>query len=164
MARKRRAPFLTLDSALAADRTQRSAGWYAGAFLFWLIAAWLATVGLSSLIPQIFGPAFHGPRSGTSCGEDLRDLNDELLNKVADQLKAAQKPASRDTLVAFFSDFDRRLMHTKLSCSEREQAAFTELSRLRHGISALLDRFDREQLPHVRKLHALLDDQGAPTP
>jgi len=149
---------------LAADRTQRSAGWYAGAFLFWLIAAWLATVGLSSLIPQIFGPAFRSARSGSSCAEDLRDLNDELLNKVGEQLKAAQKLGARDRLTAFFSDFDRRLMQTKLSCSEREQPAFTELFRLRHGIAALVERFDREQLPHVRKLHALLDDQSAPTP
>lgn len=149
---------------MAADRTQRSAGWYAGAFLFWLLAAWLATVGLSSLIPQIFGPAFRSARTGGSCAEDLRDLNDELLNKVGEQLKAARKPGTRDTLEPLFSDFDRRLMHTKLSCTEREQAAFTELSRLRHGIAALLERFDREQLPHVRKLHALLNEQGAAPP
>lgn len=149
---------------MGADRTQRSAGWYAGAFLFWLIAAWMATVGLSSLVPQIFGPAFGSARHGSSCAEDLRDLNDELLNRVGERLKGAQKPGSRDTLAAFFTDFDRRLMHTKLSCTEREQTAFTELFRLRHGLAALVERFEREQLPHVRKLHALLDQEGAPTP
>jgi hypothetical protein len=150
---------------LAAERsTQRSAGWYAGAALFWLIAGWLAAAGLSSLVPQIFGPNFHSARRGVSCGEDLHDLTEELLNRVGEQLKAAQKPSTRDTLDAFLSDFDRRLMHTKLSCSEREQTAFTELSRLRHGLSGLVERFDREQLPRIRKLHALLSNESAPNP
>jgi hypothetical protein len=38
------------------------------------------------------------------------------------------------------------------------------LSRLRHGISALLERFEREELPHVRKLNELLHPQGRRSP
>jgi hypothetical protein len=147
-----------------AENTQRSVGWYAGALLFWLIAAWLAAAGLSSLVPQIFGPSFQAARSGESCGEDLHDLTDELLDRTGDWLKGHPERNTRDKLQAYFADFDRRLMQTKLSCNESERAAFTELSRLRHGVSALLERFDREELPHVRKLNELLHPQGVPSP
>lgn len=153
---------------MGADGTQRSVGWYAGALAFWLIAAWLAVVGLSSLVPQIFGPSFGAARSGESCAEDLHDLTDELLDHAGDWLKGHPERNTRDKLQAYFADFDRRLMHTKLSCNESERAAFTELSRLRHGVSALLERFDGEELPHVRKLNELLNfkgvSKGVPSP
>jgi hypothetical protein len=149
---------------VGADRSERSAGWYAGVLVFWLIAAWLAVVGLSSLIPQIFGPPFQTARSGGSCAADLHDLTDELLDHAGSWLKAHPERGTRDKLQAYFSDFDRRLMHTKLSCSESERIAFTELSRLRHGVSALLERFDREELPHVRKLNELLHLSGGASP
>lgn len=150
-------------STLSAHRTQRSAGWYAGALVFWLLAAWLAVVGLGSLVPQIFGPAFGAAKAGESCTEDLNDLTTELLDYAGDWLKAHRRQGARDTLERFFSDFDRRLMQTKASCTERERAAFTELARLRHGVEALLQRFEREELPHVRKLDALFDQEKAPT-
>lgn len=132
--------------------------------MFWLIAAWLAVVGLSSLVPQIFGPPFRRAASGESCAEDLHDLSEELLDRTGDWLKGHPERNTRDKLQAYFADFDRRLMHTKLSCTENERAAFTELSRLRHGVSALLERFEREELPHVRRLNELLDRQGVPSP
>lgn len=139
---------------MIADSTQRSAGWYAGALAFWLLAAWLAVVGLSSLIPQIFGPPFRAARNGGSCAQELQDLTTELLEHAGGRIKAGTEPEARDTLSAYFTDFDRRLMQAKSSCTERERAAFAELSRLRHGVGGLLDRYAREQLPQVRKLHA----------
>jgi hypothetical protein len=132
--------------------------------MFWLIAAWLCVVGLSSLVPQIFGPSFQAARSGGSCAADLHDLTDELLDQAGDWLKGHPERDTHDKLQAYFKDFDRRLMQTKLSCNESERAAFTELSRLRHGISALLERFEREELPHVRKLNELLHPHGRHSP
>lgn len=151
---------------MGSHEPQRSAGWYAGVCAFWLLATWLATVGLSSIIPQIFGPVFLDAPKGTTCREDLRDLGDELMNRVAEELKPHPQASSRDTLDAFLTDFDRRLMHTKSSCTDGERAAYTELFRLRHGLSALAERFDREQLPHFRKFQALLGEHpaSAPTP
>lgn len=131
--------------------------------MFWLLATWLAVVGLASLIPQIFGPAFGAAQSGDSCAEDLNDLTDELLDHAGDWLKGHRRPGPHDTLEAFLSDFDRRLMQTKSSCTESERAAFTELSRLRHGVAGLLERFAREELPHVRKLDAFFGQKNAPT-
>lgn len=124
--------------------------------MFWLLSAWLATVGLASLVPQIFGPASSAARSGTSCGEDLHDLAQELLARVGAHVKDAPRSGPHDTLDAFFTDFDRRLMHIKPACTETERAAFAELSRLRHGVASLVERFEREELPHLRKLDALL--------
>lgn len=151
---------------MAADKPQRSAGWYAGAISFWLIAAWLATVGLSSLVPQIFGPLFLRAPNSATCRADLRDLSAELLNRVAEELKPHPQASPRDTLDSFLADFDRRLMHTRRSCTQREQPAYTELFRLRHGLAALIERYEREQLPHLKKFEALLNDQphSAPTP
>ena len=128
-----------------------------GALVFWLLAAWLTTVGLSSLIPQIFGPIGSSAVSGTSCGADLHDLTRELLDRIGAHLKEPTGAGQRDTLAAFFTDFDRRLMHVKSACTEPERAAFTELSRLRHGVAALVERFDREELPHLHRLNALLN-------
>lgn len=135
-----------------------------GALLFWLLSAWLATVGLASIIPQIFGPAYSVARSGTSCAEDLHDLARELLDRVGKHVKDAPRSGPHDTLDAFFTDFDRRLMHIKPACTEPERAAFTELSRLRHGMASLVERFEREELPHVRKLNALLNHASGVPP
>ena len=151
---------------MSADSTQRSAGWYAGALAFWLLAAWLAVVGLSSLIPQIFGPPFRAARNGGSCAQELQDLTSELLERAGGRIKAGTETDARDTLAAYFTDFDRRLMQAKSSCTEPERAAFAELSRLRHGVGGLLERYAREQLPQVRKLHAFFGEepgrQGGP--
>ena len=154
---------------MSADSTQRSAGWYAGVVAFWLLAAWLATVGLSSLIPQIFGPPFHSARTGGSCAAELHDLTDDLLEHTSEWVKARPNQSARDTLTSYFSEFDRRLMQAKPSCTESERAAFTELSRLRHGVAGMLDRFEREELPHIRKLQAFFSpgrpaQDSAPTP
>jgi hypothetical protein len=154
---------------LSADSTQRSAGWYAGALVFWLLAAWLAIVGLSSLVRQIFGPSFRDAKTGVSCAPELHDLTSELLDHAGEWIKARPVEDPRDTLATYFSDFDRRLMHAKSSCNDHERAAFAELSRLRHGVDGLLEHYAREQLPQVRKLHAFFGStqagQGnAPTP
>ena len=154
---------------MSADSTQRSAGWYAGALVFWLLAAWLASVGLSSLVRQIFGTPFRDAETGISCAPELQDLTSELLDHTGAWIKARPGQDPRDTLATYFSDFDRRLMHAKSSCNDHERAAFAELSRLRHGVEGLLERYAREQLPQVRKLHAFFGStqtgQGnAPTP
>lgn len=135
-----------------------------GALSFWLLTAWLVTVGLSSLVPQIFGPAYSAARSGTSCAQDLQDLAHELIERISAHVKEAPRSGPRDTLDAFFTDFDRRLMHIKPACTEPERAAFTELSRLRHGMASLVERFEREELPHVRKLNAVLNHESGVPP
>jgi hypothetical protein len=132
--------------------------------VFWLLSAWLATVGLASLVPQIFGPGSSAARNGTSCAEDLHDLAQELLERVVAHVKDTPRRGPRDTLDAFFTDFDRRLMHIKPACTEPERAAFTELSRLRHGMASLVERFEREELPHVRNLNALLNHASGVPP
>ncbi|HEX6245955.1 MAG TPA: hypothetical protein VFZ61_33750 [Polyangiales bacterium] len=114
---------------------------------------------MSSLIPQIFGPPFRSARNGGSCAQELQDLTSELLERAGGRIKAGTETDARDTLAAYFTDFDRRLMQAKSSCTERERAAFAELSRLRHGVAGLLDRYAREQLPQVRKLHAFFGHQ-----
>jgi hypothetical protein len=129
----------------------------------------LAVVGLASLVPQIFGPPFRKAPSGVSCAQDLQDLTSELLDRTGDWLKAHPDRSPRDTLADYFSDFDRRLMQAKPSCSESERAAFIELFRLRHGVAGMLERFTREELPHVRKLHVFFghesaNEESAPTP
>lgn len=131
--------------------------------MFWLLAAWIIVVGLSSLIPQIFGPSAGAAPTGTSCGAELQDLTRELLEVAGDWLKSAPERGTRDTLDGYFADFDRRLMQTKLSCTESERPAFVELSRLRHGVGAELERFDREEQPHVQKLRAFFRQGGAAT-
>src|SRR5689334_5976592 len=87
---------------LSADSNQRSAGWYVGALVFWLLTAWLIAVGLGSLIPQIFGPAAPTAVSGTSCTQDLHDLARELLDRVGAHVKDAPRGEARDTLETFF--------------------------------------------------------------
>jgi hypothetical protein len=131
--------------------------------VFWLLAVWLVFVGLASLIPQIFELGSRTTSGAESCAKDLNDLTDELLNHTGDWLKSQRRQELHDTLEAFFSDFDRRLMQIKSSCTESESAAFDELSRLRQGVFGMLERFAREELPRLHKLDALVDRQSAPT-
>jgi hypothetical protein len=150
---------------LSARKSQHSAGWYAGALIFWLLSAWLITVGLSSIIPQIFWPAGNVQASGDSCRAPLRELRHELLERVSQSIahrSATPSAAERDALLAWFERWDKRLFEARPSCRESERAAWTELGRLRHGMQALIERFEREEAPRIQRLDELLgrDEQA----
>jgi hypothetical protein len=144
---------------------QHSAGWYAGAAVFWLLSAWIITVGLSSIIPQIFHPeASHAAGTG-SCAAQLRGLTGELLTRTSAAIARAPQKGERETLTEWLARWDDRLLAAKPDCTKHELPAWDELSRLRHGMRGLVDRFDHEQAPRVRKLDALvgaLPDAQAP--
>jgi hypothetical protein len=142
---------------LAEARNRRSAGWYVGAAAFWLLAAWLITVGLSSIIPQIFWPSGEAAAQG-SCAPALRALESELLTRASESMASAQSSSERDKREAWFSDWDHRLSVARSGCNQQEQTAWTELLRLRHGMHALIERFEREAAPRIRKLDALLSE------
>jgi hypothetical protein len=142
---------------LSAEKSKRSAGWVAGALVFWLLSAWLITVGLSSIIPQIFSPAGEPEADAASCGPVLRDLRDELLAHVSRSFAAPE--ASREATREWFDTWDLRLFRARPSCTEPEQGAWTELNRLLHGLAALTERFERDERPHLQRLDQLL---GAP--
>jgi hypothetical protein len=137
---------------LSAQKSRHSAGWYAGALVFWLLCAWLITVGLSSIIPQIFSPVGDPAPEASSCAPALRSLRAELLEHVGRSFSQSQKEDVR----AWFADWDRRLYRARPSCTEGERPAFTELNRLRYGLGALSERFEREELPHLERLDELL--------
>ncbi len=142
------------------EAKQHSVGWYVGAGVFWLLSAWLITVGLSSIIPQIFHPeashaAHAGPTAG-SCAHALRTLEGELLARTSQAIAHAPRPGERETLTDWLAKWDARLLAEKPNCNQPELTAWDELSRLRHGMRGLVDRFDREQAPRVKKLDALV--------
>jgi hypothetical protein len=137
---------------LSAQKSRHSAGWYAGALVFWLLCAWLITVGLSSLIPQIFSPVGDPAPEAASCAPALRTLRAELLERVSTSI-TRPGPAQLD-------DWDQRFYRARPSCTEGERAAFTELNRLRYGLGALSERFEREELPHLERLDELLGDEA----
>jgi hypothetical protein len=144
---------------LGAQKSQHSAGWYAGALLFWLLSAWLITVGLSSIIPQIFWPNGDAQSHEASCSAALRELRRELLSRTSERIAhTAEFPvaSSRDELLAWFEGWDKRLFEARPSCREPERAAWTELGRLRHGMQALIERFEREEAPRIQRLEQLL--------
>jgi hypothetical protein len=150
---------------LGAQKSQHSAGWYAGALLFWLLTAWLITVGLSSIIPQIFWPNGDVQSEASSCSPALRELQRELLSRTSERIARSSTAAvasDREALLAWFEDWDQRLFQARNSCSEPERAAWTELGRLRHGMQALIERFEREEAPRIQRLEQLLglDEQG----
>jgi hypothetical protein len=134
---------------------RRSAGWYAGAASFWLLAAWLITVGLSSIIPQIFWPSGGASVSG-SCEPALVKLQEELLTRASASMANAPGPRDREELEKWLRDWDHRLSVARPTCNQTEQPAWAELLRLRHGMHGLVERFDREEAPRIRKLEALL--------
>src|SRR4051794_21349574 len=139
----------------------RSAGWYVGAAAFWLLAIWLITVGLASIIPQIFWPSGEAAAQG-SCAPALRDLADELMQHTSQSMAAAATPGEREKLEAWLADWDHRLLVARPTCNSKEQPAWEELLRLRHGMHALIERFDREEAPRIRKFGTLLSS-GAET-
>jgi hypothetical protein len=145
---------------LSADKPKHSAGWYAGALVFWLLTAWLITVGLSSIIPQIFWPAGDVRNDAQSCGTALRTLRRELLARASQHIahapSAAEQTSSRDALLSWFDQWDERLFQARPACREQERAAWTELGRLRHGMQALIERFEREEAPRIERLEQLL--------
>lgn len=148
-------------------KKRHSAGWYAGATAFWLLTAWLITVGLSSIIPQIFWPTASSTKRGESCAPELQGLRNELLSRTSESIAAAPLPGDRDALRTWLAAWDARLGTARAGCTDKERTAWDELARLRHGLSALVERFDREQAPHIEKLDALLGpsaDTRAPQP
>lgn len=145
---------------MSAEKSQHSAGWYAGALVFWLLSAWLITVGLSSIIPQIFWPGGDVRNDAQSCGSALRTLRRDLLAHASEQIahapSAAEQASSRDALLTWFDQWDARLFQARPACREQERAAWTELGRLRHGMQALIERFEREEAPRIQRLEQLL--------
>lgn len=133
---------------MSAQKSRHNAGWYAGALVFWLLCAWLITVGLSSIIPQIFSPVGDPAPEASSCAPALRALRAELLARIGGSITGAVK--------APLEDWDERLYRARPSCTESERPAFTELNRLRYGLGALSERFEREELPHLERLDELL--------
>jgi hypothetical protein len=134
------------------ERTEHGTGWYVGAAAFWLLAAWLITVGLSSIIPQIFAPEARAGSSDGSCAMQLGDLERELLDHTSAAMARAPATGERESLDQWLSAWDQRLTSARPSCSKTELNAADELARLRHGMRGLIDRFDQEQAPRVRKL------------
>jgi hypothetical protein len=143
------------------EKAQQNAGWYVGAAVFWLLAAWLVTVGLSSIIPQIFTPG--ATRGGTSCVSDLRELKDTLLERTSESMARAHSTAERTELTEWLLAWDARMRAARPNCTKAELTAWDELSRLRHGMAGLVDRFDHEQAARVRALDRWLQ-HGAPVP
>ena len=145
---------------MGAEKSQHSAGWYAGALVFWLLSAWLITVGLSSIIPQIFWPGGDVRNDAASCSSALRALRRELLAHASQQIaqapSAAEQASSRDALLTWFDHWDARLFQARPACREQERAAWTELGRLRHGMQAMIERFEREEAPRIQRLEQLL--------
>lgn len=141
---------------MSAQKSQHSAGWYAGALVFWLLSAWLTTVGLSSIIPQIFSPAGEpAPQASETCVPGLRTLRQELLARMSQNLGSPAR-ATPEATRAWFGDWDQRLYRAKPACQGDARSAWTELNRLRYGLAALHERFEREELPHLERLDQLL--------
>lgn len=138
---------------MGAEKSQHSAGWYAGALVFWLLSAWLITVGLSSIIPQIFLPGGDAHSDAGACAQTLRRLRRELFDHTS-QTFARDAVYDRDRELAWFERWDRELARARPSCPTSEAAS--ELSRLRHGTQTLVERFEREQASRLRRLDQLL--------
>jgi hypothetical protein len=118
-------------------------------------------VGLASIIPQIFWPSGDAAAAG-SCAPTLRDLTEELMQHTSRRMATAPSDSERDKLEAWLADWDHRMLVARSSCNTHEQPAWAELLRLRHGMHALIERFDREEAPRIRKLDTLLSS-GAQT-
>ena len=141
---------------LSEAKKKHSVGWYVGAGVFWLLTAWLITVGLSSITRQIFRPERSHAAASGSCMQALRTLEGELLARTSVAFSSAPQPGEREALTDWLAQWDARLLAEKPNCNQAELAAWDELSRLRHGMRGLIDRFDREQLPRIQKLDALI--------
>jgi hypothetical protein len=146
---------------LGEARNRRSTGWYAGAAAFWLLAAWLIAAGLSSIIPQIFWPSGEAAVEG-SCESSLRALQRELLEYASASI--AQAPSAHDQAKreSWLVDWDHRLALSRPSCTPREQKAWAELMRLRHGLEGLIERFERDEVPRLHKFEAFLSAGADP--
>ena len=141
---------------MGAEKQQHSAGWYAGALVFWLLSAWLATVGLASIIPQIFWPAGDVHTDATSCGPALRELRSQLLMRTSQSIASPSATTGHEELLAWFEHWDKQLFEAKPACRDNERAAWRELTRLRHGMQGLIERFENEEAPHIEQLDQLL--------
>ncbi|MFT3922877.1 MAG: hypothetical protein QM778_10115 [Myxococcales bacterium] len=88
-------------------------------------------------------------------------LKQELLTRASQSVADAPEPSDREQLEKWLRDWDHRLSVARPTCNPTEQQAWAELLRLRHGMHALIERFDREEAPRIRKLEALLSTGAA---
>lgn len=112
-------------------------------------------VGLASIIPQIFRPEAVAQGDG-DCGSALQTLENELLAHVGETLQEVPLVATRDEVEPWLSDWDQRHAGLRSQCKASLQPAWVELGRLRHGLTGMLERFDREQLPRIRTIERAL--------
>ena len=96
-----------------------------------------------------------------SCEPSLLKLQGELLSRASESMAAAATADERQDLEKWLRDWDHRLSVARPTCNQSEQAAWAELLRLRHGMHGLVERFDREEAPRIRKLEALLSTGAA---
>ncbi len=135
-----------------------------GAAVFWLLALWLTAVGLASIIPEIFWPGGDANANAQgSCADTLLSLREELLARASESIAHAATRAEREELSAWLEAWDHRLQGANATCRATERKAATELARLRFGMIGLIQRFDLEQTPHIRKIDALLEPRAPST-
>lgn len=140
---------------MAESTDRRNPGWYVGVGAFWLIAAWLVTVGLSSIIPQIFPPETAEASVPVSdCASSLQALQEELLLRSAEAAKAPGD--DRQALDTWLNGWDERVQALSDNCAEPVAEASAELSRVRHALRDMLRKLDREQGPRLHHIHTLL--------
>ena len=129
--------------------------------MFWLLTAWLVFVGLSSIIPQLFG---HESGASTlpdaACLPTLQDLRHGLLERGAESVEHLGDETSHAHLNVWLAEFDAKLMALKPKCIGSSRKAWRELLRLRHGLSASLDRLESEQTARMHYLDTMFS--GAP--
>lgn len=140
---------------MSEDKKRHTTGWYAGAAAFWLIAFWLVFVGLASIIPQIFWPEGIADNAG-GCAPALLTLEHDLLTHVGEALQEVPLVATQDEISPWLAEWDQRYAGVRNQCTAALHPAWVELGRLRHGLSGLLERFDREQLPRIRTIERAL--------
>lgn len=120
---------------------------------------YLVTVGIVSVVPQVFWPEGDAIDPSITCAGGLRDLRDKLLAFAGEHV--ARGGSTDDTVEAFLAPWDRRYRGLEERCVGDEHDAWVLVGRLRERLQGTLARFDAQEGALARDMDRALA-RGAP--
>lgn len=130
-------------------KTRASMGRKIALAIYLSFMAYIAVVGFSSVIPQVFWPEAQTEVAAPegNCGEAMGELRDSLRHEAGRYVAG-----STHSLVAFLQRWDDQYLHIEERCEGVK--AYTRLGILRHRVDTTLRQFGRVE----GRLFAELDD------
>lgn len=106
---------------------------------------YIVTVGVISVVPQVFWPETATLDPSITCAEGLRDLRAELLTFAGEHVANGGSERDDEVVDRFLRPWDLRHRGLEARCTGEERNTWELLGRMRQRLESTLARFDAEE-------------------